>query len=75
LDKILPFKKDEALAAHDNVENVPSIQDSSTGERHSSDLLGNLLATKSQGMEVSEEEANFKKNVLSKTKLLSESMM
>lgn len=29
--------------------------DSSTGERHSSDLLGNLVATKAQGMEAADE--------------------
>jgi hypothetical protein len=31
--------------------------DSSTGERHSSDLLGNLVATKAQGMEPPEDSA------------------
>lgn len=46
------------------MENVPSIQDSSTGERHGSDILGNLVATKSQGMEI--EENNLKKNILAK---------
>ena len=31
--------------------------DSSTGERHSTDLLGNLVATKAQGMEAADESA------------------
>ena len=64
LDKILPFKKDEAQASHENVGNIPSIQDSSTGERHNNELSGNLVATKSQGMEL--EENNLKKTILAK---------
>jgi len=70
----LPFKKDEAQASHEDVAHIPSIQDSSTGERHSSDLLGNLVATKSQGMEVAEEQMNLKKQVLSKSKTISQAM-
>jgi len=30
------------------------VQDSSTGERHSMDLLGNLVSTKSQGMDIAD---------------------
>lgn len=56
LDQILPFKKDEAnTEQQESVGNIPSVKDSSTGERHSSDLLGNLVATKAQGMEAAEE--------------------
>jgi hypothetical protein len=34
------------------VKTIPSVQDSSTGARHSSDILGNFLATDQQGMTV-----------------------
>lgn len=50
---MLPFKKDAPINQHSDVQNIPSIQDSSTGERHSPEILGNLLATKSQGMNLS----------------------
>ena len=46
----MPFKTDTPKDQHQNVGNVPSVQDSSTGIRHSSDILGNLLATKEEGM-------------------------
>lgn len=48
LKKQLPFKKDEPEKQHSNVGNIPSVQDSSTGSRHSPDIMGNLVATKSQ---------------------------
>ena len=48
LDTILPFKKDTSTNSHQDVGNIPSVQDSSTGIRHSPDILGTLLATKSQ---------------------------
>jgi len=44
----LPFKKDTSTNSHQDVGNIPSVQDSSTGIRHSPDILGTLLATKSQ---------------------------
>jgi 1,4-alpha-glucan branching enzyme len=34
------------------VKNIPSVQDSSTGARHSPAILGNFLATKAEGMTV-----------------------
>jgi Asp/Glu/hydantoin racemase len=43
------------------VKNVPSIQDSSTGARHSPDILGSYLATKSQGMNVLDKKHSKKK--------------
>jgi hypothetical protein len=34
------------------VKNIPSVQDSSTGARHSPNILGNFLATNQEGMNV-----------------------
>lgn len=48
LDQILPFKKDTPTDKHEDVGNIPSVQDSSTGQRHEPEILGTLLATKSQ---------------------------
>jgi hypothetical protein len=45
------------------VKNVPSIQDSSTGARHSPDILGSFLATKSQGMNVLDKHKTKKQKV------------
>ena len=55
LDEIqhqLPFKKDTPTIHHDDVKNIPSVQDSSTGARHSPNILGNFLATKQEGMTI-----------------------
>lgn len=41
----MPFKKDESTNEHQVVGHIPSVQDSSTGQRHSMDLLGNLVGT------------------------------
>lgn len=42
---------------------MPSIQDSSTGARHSPDILGSFLATKSQGMNVLDKHKSKKQKV------------
>jgi hypothetical protein len=47
IEPLLPFKKDTPQIHHDDVKNIPSVQDSSTGARHSPNILGNFLATKS----------------------------
>ena len=36
------------------MQHIPSVQDSSTGTRHSSVVLGNFVATKAQNMNVME---------------------
>jgi hypothetical protein len=46
LDQVLPFKKDNAKNKYANVKHIPSIQNSSTGSRHSPDILGQLVGTK-----------------------------
>lgn len=50
----MPFKKDESTNEHQVVSHIPSVQDSSTGQRHSMDLLGNLVGTHQQGMDVAD---------------------
>jgi hypothetical protein len=47
LEPLLPFKQKEPKKNHEDVKHIPSIQDSSTGARHSPDILGSFLATKS----------------------------
>lgn len=46
----MPFKKDQPKDAHLNVQHIPSVQDSSTGTRHSGEILGSFLATGQQNM-------------------------
>lgn len=48
----MPFTKDEKVDPHKDVEHIPSVQDSSTGNRHSPKLQGTYLATKAQNMVV-----------------------
>jgi len=43
--KAMPFKKDQGVNAHQDVQHIPSVQDSSTGTRHSAKLQGSFLAT------------------------------
>ena len=52
VDQMLPFKKDVPSPDHSDVGNIPSVQDSSTGIRHTPEILGNLLGTKAEGMNV-----------------------
>jgi hypothetical protein len=61
IEPLLPFKKDTPTIHHDDVKNIPSVQDSSTGARHSSIILGNFLATKSQGMNLKHDKKHSKK--------------
>ena len=37
---------------HSQVQHIPSVKDSSTGTRHSPEILGNLVQSKAQGMTV-----------------------
>lgn len=60
VDKTLPFKKDQQESNHKNVGHIPSVQDSSTGSRHSSEIMGNLVATKAQNMEVQSSHSKVK---------------
>lgn len=48
----MPFKKDQPKDAHVNVQHIPSVQDSSTGTRHTGEVLGTFLATGQQNMMV-----------------------
>lgn len=61
LEPLLPFKETAPKNHHADVKHIPSIQDSSTGARHSPDILGNFLATKSQNMNVIEKKKSKKK--------------
>lgn len=61
IEPLLPFKKDTPTIHHDNVKNIPSVQDSSTGARHSPNILGNFLATKAEGMNVKHNKKHTKK--------------
>jgi len=54
LDKVLPFKKDAPKNHYSEVKHIPSIQNSSTGDRHSPDILGQLVGTKEKNMVVHE---------------------
>lgn len=46
IDQNLPFKKDtEGIQSTTEVKHIPSVQDSSTGNRHSPDILGLLVGT------------------------------
>ena len=60
LDKVLPFKKDAPKNTHSDVKHIPSIQNSSTGDRHSPDILGQLVATKEKGMNIKEKKHSKK---------------
>ena len=53
VDQNLPFKKviEQSQAAAE-VKHIPSVQDSSTGSRHSPDILGMLVGTKEKNMNV-----------------------
>lgn len=48
----MPFKKDEPVNAHKDVQHIPSVQDSSTGSRHNPNVQGSFLATGQQNMVV-----------------------
>jgi hypothetical protein len=61
IEPLLPFKKDTPTIHHDDVKNIPSVQDSSTGARHSQNVLGNFLAINSQGMTLKHEKKHTKK--------------
>lgn len=52
LDQNLPFKKEQKQVSHPNVGRIPSVKDSGTGARHGADVLGSLLETGAQGMNV-----------------------
>ena len=60
IDLMLPFKKDTPTIHHDDVKNIPSVQNSGTGERHSPEILGNFLATKAEGMTIKSKKKHTK---------------
>ena len=61
LDQNLPFKKEQKVQSHPNVGRIPSVKDSGTGARHGLDVLGSLLETGSQNMQVQQQKKGGKR--------------
>lgn len=74
LDKTLPFKKDAPKNQHQDVKHIPSTKNSSTGERHSPDILGQLVGTKEKNMVVKEKKHSkkFLKDIAAAKKTIKE---
>jgi hypothetical protein len=56
----MPFKKDQPVNAHKDVQHIPSVQDSSTGSRHNPNVQGSFLATGQQNMVVQKKKSKTK---------------
>jgi len=58
--KAMPFGKQQASNAHGDVQYIPSVQDSSTGTRHSATINGSFLQSSQQNMNLQKKKTHSK---------------